>query len=197
MGEISPTSIDITGPARPGARARRRGRLSMLVGIGGLVLGCAACSSSSSSGPTGTGSGPTTSTVPAISTADLAQVRASFETLFDLSDPALAPKVAVIEDGSALRTTLAAALKLPLAKLAKGASVVSVAPESTAVCAGELLSSPCVAVTFDILGASKAKPLLANEKGYAVEVSGKWLVAKSTICSLLTLTGGGATPKGC
>jgi hypothetical protein len=58
------------------------------------------------------------------------------------------------------------------------------------------LPSPCATVIYDILGPNK-KPVLTGSAGSAVYVSGTWLVAKSTICTLLTLDNGGSTPSGC
>ena len=67
-------------------------------------------------------------------------------------------------------------------------------------CTTAKLPSPCAKVSYDILGAG-GTPLLAGQTGYAVDVSGKWLVAKVTICTLLGLfysaEGKSGSPPGC
>jgi hypothetical protein len=170
------------------ASVRRAGPLALLAALG-LVL--AACSSSPAASSTST-----SSTEPASGAAATAAVQRAYETLFDLASPALAPKIAVVQNGSALQTTIANELKSPLAKLAAGASVTDVALQTASACSAELLPSPCAALEYAILSPSH-KPLLAAAKGFAVYVSGKWLVAKITICSLLSIASGGSTPAGC
>lgn len=116
--------------------------------------------------------------------------------LFDLASPAIAPKLAAVQDGSSLRSAFAAALKSPLAKEAGGAHVLSVAIEGKATCSSKSLPSPCALVTYNVLSPS-GSALLTNQKGFAVESGGHWLVSKMTICTLLTLDNGGTTPAGC
>jgi hypothetical protein len=108
--------------------------------------------------------------------------------LFDLADPALAPKLAVIQDGSALKSAMTTALGSNLAKAAGGASVSSVR--------NEFLPSPCAKVTYDILS-PKNTVLLPNSGGLAIYEKARWVVAKVTICTLLELEDAGAVPPGC
>jgi hypothetical protein len=140
-----------------------------------------ACGSS----PSATGSSTTTtSPSPAASKAAITK---SFETLFDLANPAVAPKIAVVQDGSVLQATFTKMLASSLAKSATGAKVLSVTLYSSrTVCSNELLKPPCGKVVFDILGV-KQKPILTSTVGWAVYSGGRWLVDKATICGLLSL----------
>jgi hypothetical protein len=123
-------------------------------------------------------------------------VTAAFSTVFDLSDPALSPKLAAIQDGSSLKAAMAAALRSPLARRATGAKVLAVVQQSTSACRAALLPAPCAAVRYEILG-KKGTVFLAGAKGYAVYQRPRWKVAKSTICALLSLESSGKAPAGC
>jgi hypothetical protein len=194
---------------RPSARHRRplRQKAGIPPALAVLILGIAAtaCSSKAATTTTSTLAAPTTST-PVTSTSagpsttvpskTSAGIDKAYMTLFDLSSPAIAPKLAAVQDGSVLRGAFKAALGSPLAKEAGGARVLSVTIESAAACSAKSLPSPCALVTYDVLSPAKT-PLLTNEKGSAVESGGHWLVSKTTICSLLSLESAGATPPGC
>ena len=62
------------------------------------------------------------------------------------------------------------------------------------------LPTPCAKVVYDINGPT-GTAVLANSQGYAVDVNGTWLVAKTTICGLLGLfyqaEGNTGNPAGC
>ncbi|MCL4313865.1 MAG: hypothetical protein M1131_07010 [Actinobacteria bacterium] len=128
------------------------------------------------------------------------EISSSYATLFDLSNPHVSPKVAVVQDGSSLRATFTNAVKLPLAKAAIGATVTKVDFLGKEGCSEGGVPYPCAKVTYDIMG-TNGKPLLTNSTGYAIFEHGKWLVAKTTICGLLSLatSNGGkvSTPPGC
>lgn len=171
-------------------------RIATSLVVAGLLL--AACSSSGSSTTTTT-SHPTTSstTTTTVSAATVEpEIRHAFSVLFNLSDPAIEPKLAVVQDGATLRQAIGDALKSTLAKAAGGAKVTSIKLKSGTACSAETLTSPCAAVVFDILSTS-GSVLLPNSKGYSIEQGGHWVVTKTTICSLLTLANGGTAPKGC
>lgn len=156
-----------------------------------LTVALAACGSSGSSNP-----GPTSSTQATSGAGAVAAVTAVYGTLFDLANPAVDPKVAAVQDGGSLRAALTTELSSPLAKEATGATVTSVQVDSASTCGDQGLPSTCAGVSYDILGTT-GKPLFPTaSKGYAVYVGGKWLVAKETICGLLSLAGGGP-PAGC
>jgi hypothetical protein len=162
----------------------------LLVAVAVAVV-AAACGGGSGGG-TATGS-----TEPATGAGATAAVRHAYSVLFDLADPAVPPKVAVVQDGQALRATLAKEIHSSLAKMAGGATVSAVRVESAGGCAAGALSSPCASVRYSILSTA-GKPLLSDSKGWAVYVDGRWLVAKETICGLIALaSGGGSPPAGC
>jgi len=126
----------------------------------------------------------------------MADIRHAYTTLFDLANPAVPPKLAVVQDGSSLQAAFTKAIHSALAKEAAGASVSSITIEQGADCTKAFLPSPCASVVYDVLGPNKV-PVLTGSKGGAVYVGAQWLVAKSTICTLLTLDNGGIAPTGC
>ncbi len=169
-----------------------------MVTVALVALGLASCSSSgapATTTTTTTTAAPTTTTLPPLS-ASKAAIDRAYSVLFDLSNPALAPKIAVIQNGSALESAMKAALKSSLAKLAAGADVSAVTVEQGAACKGEFLPSPCAKVTYSIVGADH-KVLLGDSVGFAIYHRPDWLVAKGTICTLLSLENGGKQPPGC
>jgi hypothetical protein len=170
----------------------RWGRRAVVTGL--TVIGLAACGGGAA---TTTSSTATSTSAPLPSAAvSKTDIGVSYTTLFDLSNPAVAPKLAVVQDGSSLKAAFTAAIKSKLAKEAAGATVLSVQVEQGMACTNEVLPSPCAVVVYNIFSPSK-KVLLAGSKGSAVYESGHWLVAKTTICSLLTLDNGNKTPAGC
>jgi hypothetical protein len=164
------------------------------VAIAVAATALAACSSSSSTPTTTTTSAPP-ATLPAAAVSK-ADIEHAYTTLFDLANPAVPPKLLVVQDGSSLKAAFTAAIHSALAKEAAGATVLSVTVHQGSDCSAKILPSPCASVIYDILGPNK-KPVLTGSAGAAVYLSGKWLVAKSTICTLLTLDNGGSTPSGC
>lgn len=159
-----------------------------------VVLGLSACGGGSGASVS---SSSTTSAAPlpalSVSTADIKQ---AYSTLFDLSNPAVAPKLAVVQDGSTLDAAFTAAIHSALAKEAGGAKVLSVKIEKGTACTNDVLTSPCAVVVYDVVSPAQAI-VLSGSTGSAVYDNSHWLVAKSTICSLLTLDNGGKTPSGC
>jgi len=173
-------------------------RAAAMVTVALVALGLASCSSSgapATTTTTTTTAAPTTTTLPPLS-ASKAAIDRAYSVLFDLSNPALAPKIAVIQNGSALESAMKAALKSSLAKLAAGADVSAVTVEEGAACKSEFLPSPCAKVTYSIVGADH-KVLLGDSVGFAIYHRPDWLVAKGTICTLLSLENGGKQPPGC
>ena len=151
-----------------------------------VAFGIAACGSSTA---------PTTTTTQPLSVSTAA-IRQAYGVLFDLANPALGPKPAVIQNGSALKSAMKTALKSQLAASAGGASLSKVTVEEGSACKNEFLPSPCAKVTYDILSPSKTV-VLRNAGGLALYEHGKWLVAKITICALLELENSGTVPPGC
>lgn len=174
-----PLDVSPPLPARP-RRGRRVGAV-VAVGVAGTLL--AAC-----------GGGPTVDRKAAPG-----EIQHAFGVLFNFANRSIDTKVAVVESGSSLRGALTEGLSSPLAALATGAKVTRVNLLSDSACADAAVKAPCARVTYDVLGARG--PVFSGSKGYAVYVDGKWLVAKPTICGLLTTMnatlGKKGTPSGC
>jgi len=124
-----------------------------------------------------------------------------YDSLFNFTNKNLSVKLADIQNGSSLKTAISQALSSSLAHEATGARVDTVKLLSTSTCSQEMLSSPCAEVTYDLLGTTGQPLFTTPSSGYAVYVSGNWLVAKATICSLLELfysaSGRSGSPPGC
>ncbi|HXY43199.1 MAG TPA: hypothetical protein VEH29_03340 [Acidimicrobiales bacterium] len=189
------------------ADRRRRlvttGRWRLQAGFLGMVavalvaaVALAACTSTTTTTTTTTSTSTTTTTLPPVNVSKT-EIETAYMTLFDLSNPAVAPKLLVVQDGSALKAAFTAALRSTLAKEATGAEVLSIKIEQGGACTKEFLPSPCAAVVYNILGPKGTGPVLKDLSGGAVYLSSKWLVAKATICALLTLENSGVTPAGC
>jgi hypothetical protein len=166
-----------------------------------IALGLTACGSSGTSSTTTTSAAGTTTSAPVTTTLpsvgeSTTEIKSAYSILFDLNNPAVAPKLAVVQDGTGLQKAFEAALKSPLAKTAGGASVSKVTIEQASACKNEFLPSPCAKVTYSILS-PKRTVLLPNSAGLAIYENAKWLVAKVTICTLLELENAGAVPPGC
>ena len=144
----------------------------------------------------GTSAAPTTTTTLPSLRASTAAIEHAYTVLFDLADPAVAPKLAVVQDGAALKSAMKTALKSALAKSAAGATVKSIVIEHGSACKNEFLPSPCAKVTYDILSPTKAV-VLHGASGWALYQHGHWLVGKTTICTLLELADSGSVPPGC
>ena len=125
----------------------------------------------------------------------------AYATLFDFADHDVKAKTAVIQDGAALRAAITEGLSSPLAAKATGATVRGVQLLPEARCGEAVLPSPCARVSYDLLGPSGRPLFTTPSSGYAVEVRGRWFVAKSTICGLLGLfysaSGRPGQPPGC
>lgn len=186
----------MTGGIRPPSRRRSR-RVFAVAVLAAVSLGAAACSSGPSATPTTAATTTAVTFDPATEQTDVATV---YQTLFNLSNPALDSKIAVIQSGASISAALQDALSSSLASAASGAKVNSVTVLTKSGCSKASLPNPCASVIYDILGAN-ASVILGMQKGYAVFSDGKWLVAKTTICGLLGLfysaSGKSGKPKGC
>lgn len=174
---------------RAGAGTPKRPRRALAaLGFAALAVTAAACGSS---GGTPTPNAATTKS----------GVTTAYKEVFDLANKSLTPKIAAIQDGSSIKSSFNQALSSSLASSSGGASVSKVVLEPTSKCGTPTTApAPCAQVTYAILSPTGSS-LLGNEKGYASYVSGKWQVAKSTICTLLGLfyqaAGKTGTPAGC
>jgi hypothetical protein len=175
-------------------QGRRSPRL-VAVAFAALALVAAACSSGTTAATT-----TTVALNPATAPADIAAV---YDTLFHFSSGTVASKEAVIQDGTSIKAALNQALTSSLAGSAAGTKVNSTNLLTASQCSHlspKALPYPCAHVNYDINGSSGAA-ILPGNNGYAVYVGGHWLVAKSTICTLLglfyTASGKTGTPPGC
>ncbi|MHB8438150.1 MAG: hypothetical protein ACYDD4_03195 [Acidimicrobiales bacterium] len=153
-----------------------------------LAVGITACGSS---GPSAQPPNPATSNT---------QIAAAYEGVFNFTDKQLASKEAHIQDGRSIDQGLSAAANSSLSSGIGGASVQSTSILNSSGCTAAKVSSPCASVSYSILG-TNGVVLYGGQKGYAVYVGGKWLMAKTTICNLLTLfwnaSGKQGSPPGC
>lgn len=183
---------------RPQER-RRAPRVLAVAVMAGLILGAAACSSSPSSNATAT-TKATTTTIAIDPTTAQADIATTYNTLFNLSNPDLAGKVAVIQNGQSISTALQQALSSSEASASQGSKIDSINILTASQCAKQSLPAQCAHVVYDILGTG-GTAILPNNNGYAVFDNGHWLVAKVTICTLLGLfysaEGKTGTPPGC
>jgi hypothetical protein len=144
----------------------------------------AAASSAPTSATSSAPTAPTSSAPPAGNgVSDPTAATAAIKKVYPEFFSAKVPKAKkLLEDGPSLSAAFVAAKKLA------GATVETVKVDSVKI------TGPTTAnVTFDLLG--NGKPLLKGSDGQAVEVNGKWLVAKQTFCTLVLL--GGSKVPGC
>jgi hypothetical protein len=176
---------------------RRTPRVAAVAAMAGLVLGAAACSSTPSTTATTKATTTTVAIDPATAQADIST---AYNTLFNLANPALAGKIAVIQNGSSISTALQQALSSSEASASQGSKIDSVNVLTAAQCSAQHLPAQCAHVVYDILGTG-GTAILPMNNGYAVFANGQWLVAKVTICTLLGLfysaEGKTGSPPGC
>ncbi len=178
---------------------RRTPRVLAAATMAGLILGAAACSSSGGSA-TPTTAKATTTTIAIDPTTAQADIATSYNTLFNLANPSLSGKLAVIQNGQSITTALQQALSSSEASASQGSKIDSINILTAAQCAKQSLPPQCAHVVYDILGTG-GTAILPNNNGYAVFSNGQWLVAKVTICTLLGLfysaEGKTGSPPGC
>ena len=177
---------------------RRTPRVLAVAVMAGLILGAAACGSGGGSATATTKATTTTIAIdPATAQADIAT---SYNTLFNLANPSLAGKLAVIQNGQQITTALQQALSSSEASASQGSKIDSINILTAAQCAKQSLPPQCAHVVYDILGTG-GTAILPMNNGYAVFTGGQWLVAKVTICTLLGLfysaSGKTGSPPGC
>lgn len=128
------------------------------------------------------------------------EIAAAYNQLFNFTNKSLPSKEAVVQDGPSLAAALEQGLTSSLASGVGGARVDSATVLTSAQCTSAKVPPPCEKLVYDIL-TSTGSALAANEQGYASYATGKWLVAKVTICSLLdslySVEGKPGTPPGC
>jgi hypothetical protein len=153
----------------------------LIIGLTASLL-LAACSSSSSV------------SLPSIAKST-EEITNSYVTLFNGNNPNLQEKVNSIQNGAPLEKTLAHFLGSPIAK-GTHAKVIMVHVLSAVNCKTNLEPYPCAIIDYELLTATNSI-LLPAATGFAVWWHNRWVVAKTTICSLLALENGGHAPSGC
>ena len=164
--------------------------LQLLVLVGVLGVGIAACGGSSkpsaSASPSTSApatSAPATSASAAASGSAAALITHNWEKFFNPKTP-VAQRVALLQNGQAFAAVIRAQAGSGLASSA------------TAKVSKVTVTSPTQAnVTYSILVGGS--PALANQSGVAVLQAGTWKVGLASFCGLLTLENSGKTPSVC
>jgi hypothetical protein len=151
-----------------------------------LALAVAACGGSSSA---------TSTTVQPNAATAQADISAVYQSLFNFADKSINDKIAAVQDGASLRVGLSEAMASSLSAAASGARVDSMSLLTASECSTAKVPAPCAKVGYDIL-AGTGTAVLPNQTGYATYVTGKWQVAKVTICGLLEAFYGAEQNKG-
>ena len=163
--------------------------LQLLVLVGVLGVGIAACGSSNNSGASSSStsapatSAPATSASAAPSGSAAALITANWEKFFNAKTP-VTQRVALLQNGSVFASVIRA-------QAGSGLAATASAKVSKVV----VTSSKHATVKYSILiGGS---PALANQSGVAVYQGGTWKVGLASFCGLLTLENSGKTPSVC
>jgi len=144
----------------------------MLAAAGGVTL--SSCSSSAPATAPATSTAPVTSAAPTLgSAAATQQVTQDWEAFFSKSTP-LAQKATYLQ---------------MTATIQQFASNPMVGQVSAKVDSVKFTSPTQATVTYDIDGPT-GTPLLQGSTGQAILQSGTWVVSDSSLCGLLSLTGG-------
>jgi hypothetical protein len=154
--------------------------LGLVIAVGGGIT-LSSCSSSSQPSPAATTTAATTAAATPSSTFDTAaatqQVTTAWEAFFSKSTP-LAQKAQYLQNGSQMTATIQ--------NFASNAMVGQVTAKVDSV---KFTSPTQATVTYDIDGTS-GTALLTATTGQAVLQAGNWVVSDSSLCGLLSLTGG-------
>ncbi|MGH7734163.1 MAG: hypothetical protein ACREOE_10805, partial [Gemmatimonadales bacterium] len=118
-----------TEAATDGPRRRRGSRLGIPAALLALAVGATACSSGGSSAST-------TTIDKAAAKTDISQ---AYSTLFNFTDKTVTGKIAVIQNGAALESSLNEALSSSLSSQATGSNVTTVTILSASTCSKDKL----------------------------------------------------------
>ena len=156
--------------------------LQLLVLVGVLGVGTAACGGSSNNSGTSSSpatSAPATSASPAASGSAAATITHNWEKFFNAKTP-VAQRVALLQNGSAFASVIRAQAGSGLASTA-----------SSKVSKVIVTSSSQATVKYSILVSGAT--VLSNQNGVAVLQDGTWKVGLASFCGLLTLENNGKT----
>ena len=159
--------------------------LQLLVLVGVLGVGIAACGSSNNSGASSSpsASAPATSASAAPSGSAAATITANWEKFFNAKTP-VAQRVALLQNGSVFASVIRA-------QAGSGLAATATAKVSKVT----VTSSKQATVRYSIL--ISGATALANQNGVAVYQNGTWKVGLASFCGLLTLENSGKTPSVC
>jgi hypothetical protein len=164
--------------------------LQLLVLVGVLGVGIAACGSSNNSGASSSPSAsapatsaPATSASAAPSGSAAATITANWEKFFNAKTP-VAQRVALLQNGPVFASVIKA-------QAGSGLAATATAKVSKVT----VTSSKQATVKYSIL--ISGATALANQTGVAVYQGGTWKVGLASFCGLLTLENSGKTPSVC
>jgi hypothetical protein len=164
--------------------------LQLLVLVGVLGVGIAACGSSNNSGASSSPSAsapatsaPATSASAAPSGSAAATITANWEKFFNAKTP-VAQRVALLQNGPVFASVIRA-------QAGSGLAATATAKVSKVT----VTSSKQATVRYSIL--ISGATALANQNGVAVFQNGTWKVGLASFCGLLTLENSGKTPAVC
>jgi hypothetical protein len=164
--------------------------LQLLVLVGVLGVGIAACGSSNNSGASSSPSAsapatsaPATSASAAPSGSAAATITANWEKFFNAKTP-VAQRVALLQNGPVFASVIKA-------QAGSGLAATATAKVSKVT----VTSSKQATVKYSIL--ISGATALANQTGVAVYQGGTWKVGLASFCGLLTLENSGKTPAVC
>jgi hypothetical protein len=164
--------------------------LQLLVLVGVLGVGIAACGSSNNSGASSSPSAsapatsaPATSASAAPSGSAAATITANWEKFFNAKTP-VAQRVALLQNGPVFASVIKA-------QAGSGLAATATAKVSRVT----VTSSKQATVKYSIL--ISGATALANQTGVAVYQGGTWKVGLASFCGLLTLENSGKTPAVC
>lgn len=162
-------------------------RILVLVAAASLLAACSSSSSGGSANPKTSASTSVSASAaqPADPAAAKAEITANWEKFFNYKTPR-SEQLTLIQDASTLQPAIAAAAqqqaKLGLKQAAQVTGVT-------------FTSATQATVTYKLLNGTAV--LLPSGTGTAVLVNGKWVVSKTTFCTLVALGANGQSVPGC
>lgn len=109
----------------------------------------------------------------------------AYMTVFNMAySKNVSSKVKTIQDGTSIRVALAQLLSNRLSNTLVGVQIHGVMVPSSSVCHQQKVPAPCATVRYIFISAVSGPQL--DNTGYATFQNGHWLVAKVTVCDLLS-----------
>lgn len=105
-----------------------------------------------------------------------------FNVLFGFNLFSSAVRIKVVEGYKSIEKPVMASLDALEKAGATGVSVNSVTMGTAQTCSSAKVSSPCVVVSYSVIGSKKT--ITSNQVGYAVMSGGTWVVSRSSACEI-------------